>query len=64
MGEPAVAAELTHQVATSGVEIAVRAALSISRARKIRRTPGFHGRRERTMALVEEWPDEEALIRH
>jgi len=55
---------LPHQIATNDVEIAVRAALSISRPRKILRAPGFNARRERTMALVKEWPVEEALIRH
>ena len=32
MGEPAIAAELPHEIAAGGVEITVRAALGISRA--------------------------------
>ena len=55
--EPAIAAEPAHQIAASPVEIGLI-------DRKIRGAPGLDACRDGAMALVKEWPVEEALIRH
>ena len=55
--EPAVAAELLHEIAAGGVDIAVI-------DRQVGRAPALDAFRERAMAVVEERPAEESLVRH
>jgi hypothetical protein len=55
--EPALAPELMHQVAACAIEISLI-------GRKIRGAPGLYACSDRAMALVEEWPVKESLIRH
>ncbi len=57
MLEPTVTAELADQIAASRIDIGIR-------TRKIRRAPGFDPGGERAVALLEERPAEESLVRH
>jgi hypothetical protein len=57
MLEPTVTAELAYQVAASRIDIGIR-------TQKIRRAPGFDPGGERAVALLEERPTEESLVRH
>ena len=57
MREPAVAAELLHQLAAGGVDVAVI-------RRQVRRAPLLEAGGQRAMAVGEERPAEKALVRH
>ena len=55
--EPAITAELLHQIAAGGIDVAVI-------GRQVGRGPLLDVCRDRAMAIVEERPIEECLIRH
>jgi len=57
MAEPAVAAEFSHEIATGGVDVAVI-------GRQVGRGPRLDCCRQRAMAVAEERPVEESLVRH
>ena len=55
--QPAIAAEPGHQIAAGGVDVAVV-------DRQVRRAPALDRFRQRAVAVGEERPGEEGLVRH